>query len=146
MLLGAALSWAAGTVATRVVPVPRSPVLGAALPLLSAGVILMLVSLGSGELSSRRLDHVSARSAGGLAYLIVFGTVVTFSAYVWLLRVVSPSRVATYAFVNPAVAVILGWGLAGESLSVGAVLASVVILVAVAVAVSERDRAPVAPA
>jgi len=146
MLLAAALSWAAGTVATRVVPVPRSPVLGAALPLLSAGVILMLVSLGSGELSSRRLDHVSARSAGGLAYLIVFGTVVTFSAYVWLLRVVSPSRGATYAFVNPAVAVILGWGLAGESLSVGAVLASVVILVAVAVAVSERDRAPVAPA
>ena len=64
----------------------------------------------------------------------------------WLLRVVSPSRVATYAFVNPAVAVILGWGLAGESLSVGAVLASVVILVAVAVAVSERDRAPLAPA
>jgi drug/metabolite transporter (DMT)-like permease len=123
-----------------------SVVLGAALPLLSAGVILMLVSLGSGELSSGRLDHVSARSAGGLAYLIVFGTVVTFSAYVWLLRVVSPSRVATYAFVNPAVAVILGWGLAGESLSVGAVLASVVILVAVAVAVSERDRAPVAPA
>ncbi len=146
MLLGAALSWAAGTVATRVVPVPRSPVLGAALPLLSAGVILMLVSLGSGELSAGRLDHVSARSAGGLAYLIVFGTVVTFSAYVWLLRVVSPSRVATYAFVNPAVAVILGWGLAGESLSVGAVLASVVILVAVAVAVSERDRAAVAPA
>jgi drug/metabolite transporter (DMT)-like permease len=141
MLLGAALSWAAGTVATRVVPVPRSPVLGAALPLLSAGVILMLVSLGSGELSAGRLDHVSARSAGGLAYLIVFGT-----AYVWLLRVVSPSRVATYAFVNPAVAVILGWGLAGESLSVGAVLASVVILVAVAVAVSERDRAAVAPA
>jgi drug/metabolite transporter (DMT)-like permease len=146
MLLGAALSWAAGTVATRVVPVPRSPVLGAALPLLSAGVILMLVSLGSGELSASRLDHVSARSAGGLAYLIVFGTVVTFSAYVWLLRVVSPSRVATYAFVNPAVAVVLGWGLAGESLSVGAVLASVVILVAVAVAVSERDRAPLAPA
>ena len=129
LLLGAALSWAAGTVATRVVPVPRSPVLGAALPLLAAGVILTLISLGSGELTPGRLDHVSARSAGGLAYLIVFGTVVTFSAYVWLLRVVSPSRVATYAFVNPAVAVLLGWGLAGESLSVGAVLASVVIVV-----------------
>ena len=106
-----------------------------------AGVILTLISLGSGELSAGRLDHVSARSAGGLAYLIVFGTVVTFSAYVWLLRVVAPSRVATYAFVNPAVAVVLGWALAGESLSVGAVLASVVIVVAVAVAVSEREPA-----
>jgi drug/metabolite transporter (DMT)-like permease len=145
LLLGAALSWAAGTVATRVVPVPRSPVLGAALPLLAAGVILTLISLGSGELTASRLDHVSARSAGGLAYLVVFGTVVTFSAYVWLLRVVSPSRVATYAFVNPAVAVLLGWGLAGESLSVGAVLASVVIVAAVAVAVSERERGRVAP-
>jgi drug/metabolite transporter (DMT)-like permease len=145
LLLGAALSWAAGTVATRVVPVPRSPVLGAALPLLAAGVILTLISLGSGELTPSRLDHVSVRSAGGLAYLVVFGTVVTFSAYVWLLRVVSPSRVATYAFVNPAVAVLLGWGLAGESLSVGAALASVVIVAAVAVAVSERERGRVAP-
>jgi drug/metabolite transporter (DMT)-like permease len=146
LLLGASLSWAAGTVATRVVPVPRSPVLGAALPLLAAGVILTLISLGSGELTTSRLDHVSARSAGGLAYLIVLGTVVTFSAYVWLLRVVSPSRVATYAFVNPAVAVLLGWGIAGESLSVGAVLASIVIVAAVAVAVSERERGRVAPA
>jgi drug/metabolite transporter (DMT)-like permease len=145
LLLVSALSWAAGTVATRVVPVPRSPVVGAALPLLAGGVLLGVVSLASGELTRSQLDHVSARSALGLVYLVVFGTVVTFSAYVWLLRVVSPSRVATYAFVNPAVAVLLGWGLAGESLSVGAVLASVVIVAAVAVAVSERDRAP-APA
>jgi drug/metabolite transporter (DMT)-like permease len=143
LLLGSALSWAAGTVATRVVPVPRSPTVGAALPLLAGGVILTVIALASGELSAARLDHISARSAGGLAYLIVLGTVVTFSAYVWLLRQVAPSRVATYAFVNPVVAVVLVWALAGESLTVGAVLASAVIVVAVAVAVSGRERAPV---
>jgi drug/metabolite transporter (DMT)-like permease len=143
LLLGSALSWAAGTVATRVVPVPRSPTMGAALPLLAGGAILTVIALASGELSAGRLAHVSGRSAGGLAYLIVLGTVVTFSAYVWLLRQVAPSRVATYAFVNPAVAVVIGWALAGESLSAGAVVASAVIVVAVAVAVSERERAPV---
>jgi drug/metabolite transporter (DMT)-like permease len=142
LLVGSALSWAAGTVATRVVPVPRSPVLGAAMPLLAGGVILVLVAAGSGELSSLHPGDMTGRSIGGMAYLIVFGTVLTFSAYVWLLRVVSPARVATYAFVNPAVAVVLGWAVAGESLTAGAVLASAVIVAAVAVAVSERETAP----
>jgi drug/metabolite transporter (DMT)-like permease len=142
LLVGSALSWAAGTVATRVVPVPRSPVLGAAMPLLAGGVILVLVAAGSGELSSLRLADVTGRSIGGLAYLVVFGTVLTFSAYVWLLRVVAPARVATYAFVNPAVAVVLGWAVAGESLTAGAVVASAVIVAAVAVAVSERETVP----
>ena len=142
LLVGSALSWAAGTVATRVVPVPRSPVVGASMPLLAGGVILTAVAAGSGELSSLHLGDVSGRSIGGLAYLVVFGTVLTFSAYVWLLRVVAPARVATYAFVNPAVAVVLGWAVAGESLTAGAVAASAVIVAAVAVAVSERERAP----
>jgi drug/metabolite transporter (DMT)-like permease len=142
LLVGSALSWAAGTVATRVVPVPRSPVLGAAMPLLAGGVILVLVAAGSGELSSLHPGDMTGRSIGGMAYLIVFGTVLTFSAYVWLLRVVKPARVATYAFVNPAVAVVLGWAVAGESLTAGAVIASAVIVAAVAVAVSERETAP----
>jgi drug/metabolite transporter (DMT)-like permease len=142
LLVGSALSWAAGTVATNVVPVPRSPVLGAAMPLLAGGVILVVVAAGSGELSSLQLADVSGRSIGGLAYLVLFGTVLTFSAYVWLLRVVAPARVATYAFVNPAVAVVLGWAVAGESLTAGAVVASAVIVAAVAVAVSEREAAP----
>ncbi len=141
LLVGSALSWAAGTVATRVVPVPRSPVLGAGMPLLAGGVVLTLVAAGSGELSSLHLADVSGRSVGGLVYLVVFGTVLTFSAYVWLLRVVAPARVATYAFVNPVVAVVLGWALAGESLTAGAVIATAVIVVAVAVAVSEREPA-----
>jgi drug/metabolite transporter (DMT)-like permease len=140
LLLLSALSWAAGTVATRMVAVPPSPTIGAAIPLLAGGAILTVIALASGELAPQRLDHVSARSAGGLAYLVVLGTVVTFSAYVWLLRHVAPARVATYAFVNPAVAVALGWAVGDESLSAGAVLATLVIIAAVAVAVSERER------
>jgi drug/metabolite transporter (DMT)-like permease len=144
ILLLTALSWAAGTVATRIVAVPPSPTIGAALPLLTGGAILTVIALVSGELAPHRLDHITARSAGGLAYLVVLGTVVTFSAYVWLLRHVAPARVATYAFVNPAVAVALGWAVGDESLSAGAVLATLVIIAAVAVAVSERDRAAAA--
>jgi drug/metabolite transporter (DMT)-like permease len=142
LLLMTALSWAAGTVATRLVAVPASPTIGAALPLLAGGAVLTVIAAASGELAPHRLDHVTARSAGGLAYLIVLGTVVTFSAYVWLLRHVAPARVATYAFVNPAVAVALGWAVGDESLSAGAGLATLVIIAAVAVAVSEREREP----
>jgi drug/metabolite transporter (DMT)-like permease len=138
LLLVSAFCWAAGTVATRLVPVPRAPLLGAATPLLAGGVLLVIVALATGEVTGPRLDHVSARSVVGLAYLIVFGTVATFSAYIWLIRVVSPTRVATYAFVNPAVAVLLGWAIEGESLATGSIVATVVIVAAVAVAVTER--------
>ena len=97
LLLFSAFCWAAGTVATRLVPVPRSPLLGAATPLLAGGVLLVLVALAHGGAPG----HLSPRSAIALAYLILIGTVATFSAYIWLLRVVNPNRVATYAFVNP---------------------------------------------
>jgi drug/metabolite transporter (DMT)-like permease len=138
LLLGSAFCWAAGTVATRLVPVPRAPILGAATPLLMGGLVLVVVALVAGE----HTGEVSTRSALGLAYLILAGTVATFSAYIWLLRVVNPSRVATYAFVNPAVAVFLGWAVAGETIGPGTILATAVIVAAVAFAVLEpRDRA-----
>ncbi len=140
LLLLMALSWAAGTVATRLVRVSSSPLAAAAMPLLAGGVGLAAVSLVSGEAGSFSAGDVSGRSLGGLAYLVTMGTVVTFSAYMWLLRHVAPTRVATYAFVNPAVAVLLGWAVAGESLSSGTLLATAVIIGAVAVAVSDRPR------
>ena len=140
LLLLMALSWAAGTVATRHVPVPHSPLAAAGMPLLWGAVMLAIVALFSGELGRVHMEVVSAKSLGGLTYLIVMGTVVTFSAYMWLLRHVAPTRVATYAFVNPAVAVVLGWAVAGEHLSAGTLLATAVIIGAVAVAVSDRPR------
>jgi drug/metabolite transporter (DMT)-like permease len=134
LLLVSAFCWAAGTVATRLVPVPRAPILGAATPLLMGGLVLVVVALVAGE----HTGDVSTRSALGLAYLILAGTVATFSAYIWLLRVVNPTRVATYAFVNPVVAVFLGWAVAGETLGAGTILATAVIVAAVAFAVLER--------
>lgn len=142
LLLFTALSWAAGTVATRHLVQPPAPLIAAAAPLLAGGVVLSVISVASGEAAGFHPSAVSATSAGGLAYLVVFGTVCTFSAYIWLLRQVPPARVATYAFVNPVVAVLLGWAVASEPVSGGTVAAAAVIVVAVAVAVSERRRVP----
>ena len=138
LLLFTAFGWAAGTVATRLVPVPASPTVAAASALIAGGLLLVIVAIGAGE----RIDTgaVSGRSLFGLLYLVVMGTVVTFSAYMWLLRVQPPSRVATYAFVNPATAVLLGWSLAGETLTAGTLVATAVIIAAVAVAVSDRQK------
>jgi drug/metabolite transporter (DMT)-like permease len=138
LLLVSAFCWAAGTVATRVVPVPRAPLLGAATPLLVGGVMLVAVAAVAGE----HVGHVSGRSAFGLMYLVLLGTVATFSAYIWLLRVSNPVRVATYAFVNPVVAVFLGWALAGETVGAGSIVATVVIVGAVAFAVLDRGGRP----
>ena len=104
--------------------------------LLPLGIILVLVALATQE----HVHAPSARSLVGLGYLILAGAVATFSAYIWLLRVVQPTRVATYAFVNPAVAVLLGWAVEGESLGVASIVATVVIVGAVAFAVLERGE------
>lgn len=138
LLLLMAFSWAAGTVATRHVRVPTSALAAAGMPLLTGAVMLAIVAAVSGETGSFDAGQVSGKSLAGLAYLVVMGTVVTFSAYMWLLSHVAPTRVATYAFVNPAVAVLLGWAVAGEALSPGTLLATAVIIGAVAVAVSDR--------
>src|SRR6476660_8077516 len=114
LLLLAAFSWAAGTIATRRVPLPGSPMAAAGAPLLVGGLVLVAVSFASGEAQDLRLSQVSGRSLVGLLYLVLLGTVVTFTAYIWLLGHVAPARVATYAFVNPVVAVFLGWALPGE--------------------------------
>ncbi len=140
LLLISAFSWAAGTIATRLLPMPDAPMVAAAVPLLAGAVVLTVLSIASGEAADVSISAISGRSLFGLGYLIVMGTVVTFSAYVWLLRHVPPTRVATYAFVNPAVAVLLGWSIAGESLSPGTLAATLVIVGAVAVAVSDTPR------
>ena len=87
--------------------------------MLAGAAALTVISLASGEAGDLSLSSISGRSLFGMGYLIVMGTVVTFAAYVWLLRHVPPTRVATYAFVNPVVAVVLGWSIADESLSAG---------------------------
>jgi drug/metabolite transporter (DMT)-like permease len=139
LLLFTAFSWAAGTIASRRLPVPRAPLAAAAVPLLAGGVLLTVLSVVTGEAADLHPSAVSARSVGGLLYLVLMGTVVTFAAYMWLLDHVAPTRVATYAFVNPAVAVLIGWAIADEHVEAATLVATAVIIVAVAVAVTDRS-------
>jgi len=131
-LVAAACSWALGSLYARSAPLPSEPLLAAALEMLVGGVALIVVALARGEPHALHLAAVSNRSVLALAYLIVFGSLVGFSAYSWLVGVAPPARVATYAYVNPVIAVLLGWALAGETLSVRVVIAAAVIVGSVA--------------
>jgi drug/metabolite transporter (DMT)-like permease len=146
-LLGAAavlfgtFIWAAGTIYMRSVKMPDSPVISSAMQMLSGGVALMIAATLTRETAGFHLSAVSGRSWLALAYLAVFGSIIAFTAYSWLHMVATPSRVATYAYVNPVVAVLLGWLLAAEPLGVYTVIAMVVILVGVALVNSgQRDE------
>jgi drug/metabolite transporter (DMT)-like permease len=130
LVLGS-LCWAAGSVFSKHIQLPRSPLLGAAMQSLVGGALLLLVGLISGEGAAFDVHKISTRSIAALGYLIIFGSLVGFSAYTYLLRVAPPGRVGTYAYVNPVVAMFLGWLFAGESLSLRTVLAGAVILTAV---------------
>jgi drug/metabolite transporter (DMT)-like permease len=134
-------SWAAGSIYSRHAPTPSSPFLATAMQMLAGGAILLLLSVVTGEPWRFDVHAVSLRSALGLLYLIVFGSIVAFSAYIWLLRVSTPARVSTYAYVNPVVAVLLGWALAGEALTMRIGVAAAVIVSGVALITLAPRRA-----
>jgi drug/metabolite transporter (DMT)-like permease len=131
-LVLASFSWAFGSIWSRHAPMPASPFLSTAMQMLAAGVALLGVSLLLGEPWRFDVSAVSLRSWLGFLYLVVFGSLVAFSAYVWLLRASTPERVSTYAYVNPVVAVLLGAAFAGEALTVRMAVAAVVIVSGVA--------------
>lgn len=133
VLVVGTLSWAIGSLASRSADLPSSPLLATAMEMVAGGGLLLAAGTARGEWPLLHLGAVSMRSAFSLGYLVVFGSLVAFTAYVWLLRVTTPARVSTYAFVNPAVAVVLGWALAGEPLVPRTILATTVIVAAVAV-------------
>ncbi len=123
-------SWTVGSLYSRTARQAASPALAIAMQMLVGGSLLLLLSLALGEWTPAL--HVSVRSAASLLYLIVFGSLIGFSTYMWLLKVASPAAVGTYAYVNPAVAVLLGVLMAGERLPAQAVAAMLVILGSVA--------------
>lgn len=131
-LLVAALSWSVGSLWSRKAPLPRATLLATSMEALAGGAALWIAGLAGGEGASLHVSAITARSAISLAYLIVAGSILGFSAYVWLLTVSTPDRVSTYAFVNPIVAVAFGVLLAGENLTPRIALASAVIVGAVA--------------
>ena len=143
VILAGALCWAAGSVYARRAPLPSRPVIANGMEMLAGGAALLAAGIATGELSDLRLDEVSGASMMALAYLIVFGSIAAFSAYTWLLRHASTSLAATYAYVNPVVAVLLGWAILDEPVTGRTLLAGAVIVAGVALIVSaQRPRAP----
>lgn len=139
VVLFAAFAWAAGSAYARVAPLPRGPFASAALQMLVAGAVLAVVGVATGEAGRVHVERISAASLGALLFLIVFGSLVAFTAYGWLLRNASTPLLSTYAYVNPAVAVFLGWAFAGEHVGGRELAAGLVILSSVAMLVGSRD-------
>jgi drug/metabolite transporter (DMT)-like permease len=132
-LLIAALSWSGASVLTRKLPMPPSKVMSAAAQMLAGGAFLWIVAAVSGEGRGFDAAAVSLRAWMALAYLIVAGSIVGFTAYTWLIHHESPTKVGTYAYVNPVVAVVLGHFLGGEALDVRTALGTALVLVSVIV-------------
>ena len=148
VVLFGSLSWAVGSLVSRSDRLPRSPVLSTGMQMLTGGALMTVVGLLLGELRGFDPAAVSARSALAWLYLMTFGSLVGYTAYIWLLGHVSAAKAATYAYVNPVVAVLLGWAFAGEPVTAGVLLAAAVIVSAVALITigQRRVTAPTADA
>ena len=140
ILVLATVCWASGSLYARRGPLPRSHLLGTGMEQLAGGMVLLVVGTAIGELGGFDPAAVTTSSLLGLAFLIVFGSLVAFTAYVWLLNHVAVTTVATYAYVNPIVAVALGVAFRGETLTPRSLLAAGLIIGAVVAMVSGRPR------
>lgn len=141
LVVAGSLAWATGSIYARHADVPARPRLWVGMQMLAGGVLLLPVAVAAGELSRLHPGAVSLKSVLALVYLIVFGALVAFSAYIWLLGVSTPARVGTYAYVNPIVAMVLGWALAGEPLTFRSLLAGAIIVGSVVIITTEAPRA-----
>lgn len=130
-VLFGSLAWSAGVVISPRLKLPSDALGRTALPTLCGAAMLLIAAAASGELGHTHWASISLRSLFGLGYLIAFGSVVAFTAYIWLLQRVPPTLVATHTYANPVVAVILGWLLANEGMNLRLVMASAAILGAI---------------
>ena len=153
LLAGAALAvlifsstcWAIGTVYSRKARLPATPFMATSLTMLAGGALLLTAGLITGEASRLNLAAVSLHSWLAVAYLTALGSIVGFSAYLWLLRVTTPARVGTHAFVNPVVAVFLGWAVGGEKITAPMLVAAAAVVAAVVLIVSSKTKAVSSP-
>jgi drug/metabolite transporter (DMT)-like permease len=144
LMLGS-VCWALGSLHTQRAPKPTTGSIGSGTQMFAGGACLVLAGLLSGELSRLDLAHASSRSVLGFLYLIVFGSLIGFTAYLYMLAHTTASKAATYAYVNPVVAVLLGWALAGEPITSRTLLSAAVILAGVAIITVSRDTTVSAP-
>jgi len=143
----ASISWATGSLYSRQAPTPSSPLLAIGMQQFAGGAALVVLSGLTGEMAQVDPSAISLPSTLALLYLIVFGSIVGFSAYMWLLQVSTPEKVSTYAYVNPVVAVLLGWAFAGEAITMRLAAGAAVILAGVAlITLAPRLRRAPGPA
>lgn len=148
-LIVAALGWTVGSFMTRKLPLPAAKGMSSGAQMLAGGVLLTLISAGLGEFRGFRIQAVSGKAWLALVYLIIAGSIIAYTAYVWLIHHESPTKVGTYAYVNPVVAVILGYVLLGEAIGMRTILGTALVLVSVVVittapkqALTATDRIP----
>jgi drug/metabolite transporter (DMT)-like permease len=132
-LMVAAVSWSVASALTRKLPLPDAQVMSSGAQMLTGGVLLTLTSAALGEFRGFHITAVSRSAWLALAYMTVAGSLLAFTAYVWLLHHESPTKVGTYAYVNPMIAVLLGYFLGGEALGLRTILGTLLVLVSVVV-------------
>jgi drug/metabolite transporter (DMT)-like permease len=143
VLVLASLAWAAGSVYNRFGALPESPAMSTGLQMISGSVVLVAMGMFAGEVPALQIRHISPASWIGWIYLVTFGGLVGFTAYIYLLQAVTPAKASTYAYVNPVVAVFLGWAIAGEAVTSQTIVAAAIILGGVAmISLSQGARRP----
>lgn len=142
-LIIASISWSVASVLTRKLPLPTSKVMSSGAQMLAGGVLLAVTSIGLGEFRDFHPWNVSPGAWLSLLYLIVAGSIIAFTAYVWLIHHESPTKVGTYAYVNPVVAVLVGYFLGGEALGLRTILGTLFVLISVVVITTTRATKPV---
>ncbi len=140
-LVCASVAWAIGSLYTKYAPKPESPLMVAAQQMIAGGLILALGGLAMGE--TLDTTRVSTRSLAAFVYLTFIGSLVAYSTYAWLLKATTPARLSTYAYVNPVIAVFLGWALGGETLTRQMLTAAAVIVLGVVIITARRTPSAV---
>lgn len=140
LVLGS-ISWAAGSIYGRHSARPESGEMATGLQMLTGSVALALIGAATGELGRFHFSGVTSRSFLGWAYLVTFGSLIGFTAYIYLLKATTPAKATTYAYVNPIVAVLLGWAVAGEAITARTLAAAGIILASVAIISLARPSA-----
>jgi len=143
-LIIGSIGWSIGSILTRKLPLPSSKVLSSGAQMLAGGILLTIAAAVFGELRNFHPSTVSRAAWFSLLYLIIAGSIIGFTAYVWLIHHESPTKVGTYAYVNPVVAVLLGYLLGGETLGLRTVLGTLFVLVSVLLITLTRAKKPAA--
>lgn len=142
VLTGGAIAWAVGSIYSRHAPQSDVPLMATGMQMLAGGVVLAVAAVVAGQLRNFAIGNVSLVSAVSVLYLVTFGSIIGFTAYIWLLKVVATAKVATYSYVNPLIAVFLGWAIAGEPVTRRILLAAAIILSSVALITWKKQPAP----